>query len=256
MIDVLSGPRTAAPGTSGTSPQSGSTSGSPIARRIALPTRPGRGTWPGSAEATSTPVEATGGRRNERRALLWIQVAGILGFVAGVLTTAALISPAVPGTSTASGSGLSSGNGSGGVQLTYGGSTLLWDAEAVGILLLVGEVVAFFYAFRQLSTVSPTFAVPGQLALLGVPGAAILLVGWAETPKVFQFGPTVLVLELAGGLLLLVGVVAIANGVWRLGRRYGRTLLSVAGPLLVLPVVFMVGDLLLILGARAERSRP
>lgn len=233
------------------------TEAGPSVRRIAVPTARRQSRPAQASPSRHGSTSAHTGSRTDRTALLSAQLAGALGLIAGVLTIVGLLVPtAASSTVVGKGIGSSSNSSLGGVTFVFG-LGFGWYAEVAAASFLVAELSLFVLGFRVLSRLTEGFAAPAMVALVGVAGGVLLLAGWLDAAGAGFIGVHQGDFELvsAGAVLAIAGSVGVALGVWRLGKRYRRELLKVAGALLVLPVISLVGDVLLILVTLQERRR-
>lgn len=145
-------------------------------------------------------------------------------------------------------------------------------------VLVAIELALCHRAFRRLR--DPEFRTPGTLAIIGVIGILLLaLVDLGLLESLNQLGSCLggtaastnstaalncveagpFVVEALGlfafAILVLIGLIGTAIGIYRLGRRHDDTVLKVAAVLLCLPLLNFVGAILLIAGSHGARAR-
>ena len=212
------------------------------------------------------------GRRAELPALHSIRIAAAFGVAAGAVVlvdlTSALLSVGHAGEVVTAGSGLASSGTSGGVALRFsGGPSPLWAAVVVIAVLTVVEIVLLRAGYRALAQVAPEFSTPTRLLVPAVAGWVLIAIsallflsvgtGFSACASVgsclSQAGVDIaLGLLGVGGLLALVGIVGMVVGAWRLGKRYGSSVLRVGAVLWIFPYASVVGSILLLWGITRE----
>jgi hypothetical protein len=150
--------------------------------------------------------------------------------------------------------------------------TILGIAVAGGVLTIL-SLIFFRQSFTSLKGVDSRFSTPATLAMVGLIGLIIVILGavvlfdaFAQlsgcvfSANVFGRANTcagtlvLLILGIAvlgiGGIVALIGYIGILIGVWRVGVRYDSTLLKVAAILWIFPYVNVVAGILI----RAETT--
>lgn len=204
----------------------------------------------------------------DRRALRTVRWASVLGLVSSFVGLVAL---AVPGFAQVFS-----------VTSTNAGPVLSTNATSVfGVYLaaaaVLGLVELFLYrsAYRTLTGVSREFSTPSTLSLLAIVGVLLALIGVgvlfaALVQAIHCVGPgnpltsaclsgggfwAAVALLVTGGLLAIVGFIGILIGLWRLGRRFDRSVFQLAAVLLIIPYVSIVGQILILVGTTQELGR-
>lgn len=148
----------------------------------------------------------------------------------------------------------------------------------VGVFQIVG-VVALLMAFRQLKRVDGRFSLPATLAMVLLLGALLAIAGaiplFDALPNLISQIPVTpgsaippglastiaslifyFILVAAGGLLAFVGLIGgQILGLWRIGSKYGETILELGAVFAIIPFLNMVAPVLVIVGANQARNR-
>jgi hypothetical protein len=151
---------------------------------------------------------------------------------------------------------------------------LLGAFFGVAVVLSLAQILLFRSGFRTLAEVTQEFSTPSTLALVALFGVVIataglglLLVavfqaiqctgGGPLTSACFPAGPLFggIALLGVGAVAALVGLIGILIGIWRLGERFGSSLLKAAAILLIIPYLSVVGDILILVAATQEIDR-
>jgi cytochrome bd-type quinol oxidase subunit 2 len=160
---------------------------------------------------------------------------------------------------------------------TYVFSTMFYVVAVVSAALSIAEVLLLRAAFHRLASVDPRFSTPSKLALLLIIGFLILLIGLvpliagaqsisgcvANNTNSTLSGNCAGIADLlvgtlvvlAGGIVALIGYLGCLIGIWRFGSRYQNDLFKAGAILLIIPLLSVVGALLILIAARAERNR-
>jgi len=133
--------------------------------------------------------------------------------------------------------------------------------------------------YRSLSKADPRFSLPSTLMLVLMAGVFVVAAGviplFNSIPNMLASAPASpditpssdfvaaagsLVIDLLllglGGLLALVGFIGgLVLGLWRVGSRYGETIVKVGAILLIVPLLNIVAPILIIVGAYQARDR-
>lgn len=111
----------------------------------------------------------------------------------------------------------------------------------VGMLVAVAGAVPLLYALPDL--ISQIASVPGTSVPAGLSTAVASLVAY-------------FLLVMVGGLLSLTGLIGgQILGLWRVGAKYGETLLKLGAIFVVIPLLNIVAPVLVIVGAYQARGR-
>ncbi len=206
----------------------------------------------------------------ERRALRYVALAGLLVVVAGALSIGSTFVSSI--SIGAAGRGISLG-------ATGIGFTLASGAIEVAVVGLV------WMAMRRLVRLDRSrFETPARLTILGLVGLALVLATiypllsltaslghcvvsglplnnttgppLASCQDLLEVAGLALVL-LVGGILGLIGFIAMLIGIWRLGSRYQNSAFQIGAILLIFPIADIAGGILLYLAAqKALAARP
>ncbi len=164
-------------------------------------------------------------------------------------------------------------------------TSLSVSASAVGLLdanvgvalvvVLVG-LVLYYLCFARLKTFDARFATPATLTIVFMVGLGLVVLGVLVTLSALTGAngcdlgrtptppcATALLNSLLEGLavllvsliVVLVGAVGFLVGLWRIGTRYGNSMLHVATILYLIPFVNLVAPILTLLAAREIERR-
>jgi hypothetical protein len=144
------------------------------------------------------------------------------------------------------------------------------------LLFIFGALVLLWTGFRGLSMGGAAdFSVPSKLTLIAVAGAVIMIPGmlvfYSSLASVMASlaiqgrasASGVLGALVGGGALLLVGAVLLVIGyiggmilgLWRVGGRYGQSVLKAAAIMTIIPLLNIVAPILVVIGvSRAKRT--
>jgi len=215
------------------------------------------------------PPRAPDSRAEDQGSLGKVQLAAILGLVGALLSVIELF--ATPASSFIGVTTVGSGSS---VSIDLSGLYFTVVFGIVGFVFLVLELVLYRQAFRTLSPVDPRFSTPSRLVMVLLIGLLIvILAGIAIFGVIYQAvqcaGPGnpittaclnlgsvlgLLLLLVAAGIAAFVGFIGLLIGIWRLGTRYDEGLFKVGAILLIFPLLNIVGQILILLAARAARE--
>jgi len=145
---------------------------------------------------------------------------------------------------------------------------------AVGIALVVAELLLYRRAFVALRNLDERFSTPATLTLLALVGIGILFLallgilsalsqaitcsgqGNPISSSCLDTGTLLGLLAVLGvaGIVAFVGFIGLLIGIWRLGTRYDETMFKVGAILLIFPVLNLVALILILLAARSARG--
>jgi cytochrome bd-type quinol oxidase subunit 2 len=218
---------------------------------------PGSGAPGASFEPTSSTREA------DHRALEGIAGAAVVILLTGVVSVLVLAVPesSLPLASTSGGD----------VQFAPAFYALVLASAALSIVI----VVLLRGSFRRLGAFDSRFSTPAKYSLLLLVGIVVLAVGLLPLTFGESIGNCMAsnngtlsgncrglgeiavggLLVLAGGIMSLVGYVAILLGIWRSGARYREDMFKVGAVLLLIPLLSIVGGILILVAARSARTK-
>jgi hypothetical protein len=225
------------------------------------------GVYPGGPWGASPESLATTRERNVRalRDVQWAAVIGLVGAVLGyVLETFENFARFLTVSSTNNGPILSLPN-----EAALGA----YVASAL-VLALVGFLL-YTRAFRTWRGVAEGFSTPATLGLLAViglvlvgAGLGLFLLAIAQAIACVGAGNPLtsgclltgafwggVALLLIGAIVLLVGYIGILIGIWRVGSHFNNSLFKIGAVLLIIPYLSVVGEILILIGARQELGR-
>lgn len=225
------------------------------------------GVYPGGPWGASPESLATTRERNVR-ALKDLQWAALLGLVSSLLS---FVSLAIGNFSAF----LTVSSTSGGPVLSVSNEASIGAYITLALVLALIVLLLYMRAFRTLRDAAEGFSTPATLALLAVIGVVLVGVGLglfllaivqaiacvgAGNPLTsgclftgaFWGG---IVLLLIGAIITLVGYIGILIGIWRVGSRFDNSLFKVGAILLIIPYANVVGEILILIGARQELGR-
>jgi Protein of unknown function (DUF973) len=154
----------------------------------------------------------------------------------------------------------------------------LFGVAAFGIAIGLGALLLYRRCFTELRPFDARFSTPATLAVVLMIGVLLLLGGLAlvfnaliaangcTIGRSFASPPPCLSdvlgsllagfgLLLVGAVLALVGAVGVLIGIYRVGDRYGSTLLKVAAILYIFPFVNLVGTILTLVESSSIEGR-
>jgi hypothetical protein len=142
-----------------------------------------------------------------------------------------------------------------------------------GALLSLVAVIVYAVAFNRLRKINPGFGAAFGLTIVGLVGLLLIVLGAAilavqvlqavacssssSFSSCFNIYSTVgPVFSIFGGLFLaLLGWIGLVIGIYRIGSRYGSTLTSVGGILMIIPVVGIIAPILVLVGMQSVVER-
>jgi len=205
-------------------------------------------------------------RATDLKALSYVQAAALLGVIAFAVSIASFL--VVPFASIAGQVSSTSSN-----SVAVSGIALLVILLTVGLVFGLVELYLYRSAFAELEPYDPRFSTPKRLALLAMIGLLLIVVSTAglfdvlyqanacangnpiSTNGCLDLGTLLglVILVIAAAIIVLIGTIGVAIGVWRLGTRYDEGLFK-AGAILFILIGF-IGAILILVAAHSVRSR-
>lgn len=143
----------------------------------------------------------------------------------------------------------------------------------IGVVIAILAFIFLYRGFVSISRVDGSLRTPARLLLLIPVGLVIITVSFililgslivapiATPPMQSANTPTVLavfgsILIFVSVILLLVGVIGgEILGLWKVGSRYGESLIQIGGILLILPLINIVAPILVYIGSNSALTR-
>lgn len=212
-----------------------------------------------------------GQTETEVEGLRYIRSAAWLGLIGLILSSVPIFwAGAVTGAVTAQ-------TPSGSLPLTTGLLDTFLVAGELGIVIDLVMYIFYRRGYACFQRIDNQYGTPGTLSLVAVIGTIIIGFGLLlfvssigqlvsclnssvsapGAPCVGDLGPILGegALMGVGAIILLVGLIGVMIGVWRLGERYQRTGLKIAAVLMFFPVLNVVASILVIMDTHAASER-